>query len=190
MPLRDLLGSPRDQPYAASDPRNPKNYYKVIHDKRKADEAEQDRRMSEAYADGKLARYQPGAEEGGGVARQSAVEAGARERKIPGLISHNDALYFATLSGWTHAERWRPSREDEAERLRREAHGVAVEAEAGSGSGSGKGDVGGDGDSHGVDGQREGREEQRRVEKAKEQKKSIADRVKSFVFGAAGVTKE
>lgn len=56
MPLKDLLGSSRDQPYAASDPRNPKNYYKVVHDKRKTDEAAQDRRVSEAYATGKLKR--------------------------------------------------------------------------------------------------------------------------------------
>jgi hypothetical protein len=52
--LKDLLGSSRDQSHAASDPRNPKNYYKVVHDKRKADEAAQDRRMSEAYAASKL----------------------------------------------------------------------------------------------------------------------------------------
>jgi hypothetical protein len=92
MPLRDLLGAPRDQPYAESDPRNPKNYYKVIYDKRKADEAEQDRRMSEAYVNGKLKRRQP---DSSGVARQTAVEAGVCERNIPGVISHNGALYFA-----------------------------------------------------------------------------------------------
>jgi hypothetical protein len=56
MPLKGLLGSSRDQPYAASDSRNPKNYCKVVHDKRKVDEAAQGRRMSEAYAAGKLKR--------------------------------------------------------------------------------------------------------------------------------------
>ena len=107
MPLKDLLGSSRDQPYAASDPRNPKTYYKVIHCKRKANEAAQGRRMSEAYAAGKLkAVLLPaslGAEEGG-VARHSVVEAEACERKIPGVVSHNDTLHFATVSGWTHTD--------------------------------------------------------------------------------------
>jgi hypothetical protein len=182
MPLRDLFGAPRDQPYADSDPRNPKNYYKVVHAKRKANEAEQDRRMSAAYADGKLKHYQPGASEG--VGRQSAVEAGAHERKIPGVISHNDALYFATVSGWTHTERWRPSKEDEQERLRREGHGVAVEA----GGADGSGDKDGDGERYAV-GDTEGTKEQG-LGKGKERKKSIGDKVKSFVFGAAGVTKE
>jgi hypothetical protein len=53
------------------------------------------------------------------VTRRSAMEPGERERKIPELVSHNNALHFATVSGWTHTERWRPSTEDEAERLRR-----------------------------------------------------------------------
>jgi hypothetical protein len=57
------------------------------------------------------------------------VEARARERKIPEVISHNDALYFATVSSWTHTERWRPSAEDEAERSRREGHDEAVQTE-------------------------------------------------------------
>jgi len=44
--------------------------------------------------------YQPPSDAGeGGVVRQSAVEAGARERKIPAVISHNDTSYFATASG-------------------------------------------------------------------------------------------
>jgi hypothetical protein len=191
MPLRDLLGSSPDRPYDPSDPRNPKNYYKVVHDKRKADEAEQDRRMSEAYAAGKLKHYQPGSTEG--VGRQSAVEAGTRERKIPGVISHNDALYFATASGWTHAERWRPSPEDEAERLRREGHGIAVAVEAGGvdrekyveGGGCPDGEKRRD-----CGGGTESSADMVEVVKGKQRKKSIGDKVKSFMFGAAGVTKE
>jgi hypothetical protein len=74
------------------------------------------------------------------VARQSAVEAGARERKITGVISRNDTLYFATVSGWTHAERWQPNAEHEVERLRREGHGEAVQTENGAGNGHTLGD--------------------------------------------------
>ena len=181
MPLRDLLGSPRDQPYAADDPRNPKNYYKAMHDRRKADEAAQDRRMSEAYAAGKLKDYQPSQGDGSGVARQTAVQAGAHERKIPGVISHNDALYFATVSGWTHTERWRPSAEDEAERLKREGHGQAVVAGGGDGNGPTAEDARED---------PEGRVEQGVTAEGQQRKKSVGDKVKSFVFGAAGVTKE
>ena len=157
MPFRDLFGSPRDQPYADSDPRNPKNYYKVQHDKRKADEAKQDRRMSEADAKGELK---------------------SNGRDIPGVISHNDSLYFATASGWTHAERWRPSQEDEAERLRRMGHGDAVVTGSGVGDGSkGGGDYGdrGSGVEH---------------IKGNEGKKNVGDKIRSFIFGAAGVTKE
>ena len=203
MPLRDLLGSPRDAPYADADPRNPKNYYKIMHDRRKADEAAQDRRMSEAYADGKLQSHRhpaaaAAAEQGeqGGVGRQTAVEAGARGRKIPGVISHNDALYFATASGWTHTERWQPSAADERERLRRLGHGDAV-AVSGPGSGPvgvGGGDgVGGDKgwDEHGGEAveQSQGGRPQGKGE-GEGRKKSVGGRVKSFVFGAAGVTKE
>ena len=193
MPLRDLLGSPRDSPYPDSDPRNPKNYYKVMHDRRKADEAAQDRRMSEAYAEGKLKSHQhPTAEEQGGVGRQTAVEAGARSRKIPGVISHNDALYFATASGWTHTERWQPSAADERERVRRQGHGEAVSVpEMATGSVGMDGDVGGE---KGWDGHVGSGVEQSqgglREGKGQRRKKSVGDRVKSFVFGAAGVTKE
>jgi hypothetical protein len=181
MPLRDLFGAPRDQPYADSDPRNPKNYYKVVNDKRLADEAAQDRRMSDAYANGKLKSFQPDSD---GVSRQSAVEAGRHERKIPGVISHNDALYFVTESGWTHTERWRPSAEDEARRLRNQGHGKAVEA-----GGDEQGSDDGYGDRNTL-GEREARQEQGVVGKGKGRKKSVGEKVKSFVFGAAGVTKE
>lgn len=74
------------------------------------------------------------------MARQLAVEAGARERKITGVISSNDTLYFATVSGWTHAECWQPSAEHEVERLRREGHGEAVQTENGAGNGHTLGD--------------------------------------------------
>jgi hypothetical protein len=189
MPLRDLLGSSPDRPCDPSDPRNPKNYYKAVHDKRKADEAAQDRGMSEAYASGELKHLQTSSTEG--VGRQSAVEAAAQERNIPGLLSHNDALYFVQASGWTHAERWRPSPADEAERLRRTGHGVA--AEAGSGEGEKDGDVAGRADGKGggngyVD--KEDSAGQAELVKRKPRKKSLGDRVKSVVFGAAGVTEE
>jgi len=59
----------------------------------------------------------------GQMGRKVAWRVGRRwklGRKIPRVISYNDELYFAMVSGWTHTERWQPSAEDEAERLRKE----------------------------------------------------------------------
>ena len=152
MPLRDLFGSPSSS-YSPDDPRHPKNYYKLMHERRMADEAAQDRRVAEAYRTGKLTPPE-------------------QRRKVPGLISHNDALYFVDRSGWTHAERWRPSKEDEAERLRRAGHGTARETGVGSG------------------GEDSLSPEQDEAAKRQERKKSVGEKVKGFIFGAAGVTKE
>ena len=108
------------------------------------------------------------------MARQSAVEAGARERKITGVISRNDTLYLATVSGWTHAERWQPSAEHEVERLRREGHGEAVQTENGAGNAHTLGD--GEGGVEQGTGPRGGR-------------RVLGIKSRAFIFGAAGVTK-
>ena len=120
------------------DPRDPKNSYAIVNAARLETEREQDERMAEAYASGKLKRH----------------------KEIPGVISHNDALYFAGASGWTHAERWRPDEEAERERTRREseAKGKDGYAEIGGGDGVGEGE-------------------------GKGRKKSVSDRVKSVFFG-------
>jgi hypothetical protein len=94
-------------PSGALDPSDPKNSFAVLHEKRMAQERVQDNRIAEAYRSGKL----------------------KPDRKIPGMLNHNDALMMASAAGggWTHAERWRPSAEDERERLAREGHGAAAE---------------------------------------------------------------
>ena len=102
MPLKDLLGSSHNQPYAASDPRNPKTTTKP------SMTSAGPMKLPKAAAHPKpmppessrRSYYQPPLDaEEGGVASYSAVEAGARKRKIPGAISHNEALYFATIPG-------------------------------------------------------------------------------------------
>ncbi len=120
------------------DPRDPKNSYAMIAAKRAETEREQDDRMNEAYASGKLKRH----------------------KEIPGVISHNDALYFAGASGWTHAERWRPDEEAERERTRRESEARGKDGYSELGAGVWEGD-----------GEGKGR------------KKSVSDRVKRVFFG-------
>jgi len=139
--------------------------------------------MSEAYTASKLKgySYQPQQEGdgGSGVARRTAVEAGARKRKIPNVISHDDALYFATVSGWTHTERWRPSAKDEVRRLRRQRHGeAAVAVKSGDGDEGGDG-LRGEGDGCCRWGGWSGAEEARSGIKMK----NVGDKVKNFVFG-------
>ena len=102
MPLKDLLGSSHDQPYAVSDPRNPKTTTKP------SVTSARPMKLPKAAArpkpmppeSSRRSYYQPPSDaEEGGVASYSAVEAGVRERKILGAISYNDALYFAMIPG-------------------------------------------------------------------------------------------
>lgn len=93
-------------PSGALDPADPKNSFVILHEKRMTQDRVQDKRIARAYREGQL----------------------KPDKKIPGLLNHNNALPMATAAsrGWTYAERWRPSEHDERERLRRARHGEAT----------------------------------------------------------------
>ena len=86
-------------------------------------------------------------------------------------------LYPATVPGWTHTERWRPSADDEAERLRKEERDGAAQTENGAGNKYTWRWRGRSGAGHGI-------------KDKEQQKEGVRIKVKSFIFGAARVTKE
>ena len=141
-------------PSGELDPADPKNSYAILHAKRMSKEKEQDDRIAKAYREGKL----------------------KKPTNVPGLLSHNNALIMASAAGggWTHAERWRPTEEDERERLKREGHGEAmVVGQEGGEQSIGDRDLNGDvGISPEVTGQGE-----------RAEKKDIGRRISRVLFG-------
>lgn len=133
--------------------------------------------------------------------RERAAQGKPLHRKIPGIISHNDALYFAAASGggWTHTDRYQVDEEREAEARRAgvtidpaAGHGEAQEVVVNDGSRGSRrswnGKYSGFGEAQGEEGKGEiqGRRDD---EEATAGKKSFRKRVSETLFGSKGMRK-